>query len=424
MIDTSTTSHDMAFDTITPALYNEADIGRIAAAAAEQAVGKLLERIPSGTAKLDNSKILSQDISKGEDMSKEKRRVIVSWNDDGTPVIKQLTAANAFEMNDRIVREYVLNGRINEFIVDTKPATVTFGVYAQQWLDTFIVTRKPNTITTYRRILRALLPAFGSKNLENISAQDIQLYLNANKTLSRKTLRERLARLVQILDSAKEDGLIKTNPAKSKRLVIPTDKAEIREAIPLDVLRAVINEAQKLELKDRRFLMLLITTGVRRGEVLGLQWQDIDPEASVIHIRRNVTHAGGNAPIVGTPKTKSGVRDVPYDPAIRTLINPTGQQPNAFICAGASPTEPMTMTMYNNTWRRILKAIPALANYSAHSFRHTYATLLSEYTDATPKTIQAVAGHSDIRTTMAIYEHACPERITKATADMHALLFQ
>ncbi len=174
-------------------------------------------------------------------------------------------------MNDRIVREYVLNGRINEFIVDTKPATVTFGVYAQQWLDTFIVTRKPNTITTYRRILRALLPAFGSKNLENISVQDIQLYLNANKTLSRKTLRERLARLVQILDSAKEDGLIKTNPAKSKRLVVPTDKAEIREAIPLDVLRAVINEAQKLELKDRRFLMLLITTGVRRGEVLGLQ---------------------------------------------------------------------------------------------------------------------------------------------------------
>ena len=157
---------------------------------------------------------------------------------------------------------------------------------------------------------------------------------------------------------------------------------------------------------------------------VGLQWQDIDPEASVIHIRRNVTHAGGNAPIVGTSKTKSSVRDVPYDPAIRTLINPTGQQPNAFICAGASPTEPMTMTMYNNTWRRILKAIPALANYSAHSFRHTYATLLSEYTHATPKTIQAVAGHSDIRTTMAIYEHACPERITKATADMHALLFQ
>ena len=198
MINTSTASPGMTFDTVTPALYNEADVGRIAAAAAEQAVEKLLERIPSGTAMLDNAKLLSQDISKGEDMSKEKRRVIVSWNDDGTPVIKQLTAANLFEMNDRIVREYVLSGRINEFMAVSKPAAVTFGAYAQQWFDTYIVTRKPNTIATYRKILRALLPAFGSKNLEDISVQDIQLYLNANKTLSRKTLRERLARLAQI----------------------------------------------------------------------------------------------------------------------------------------------------------------------------------------------------------------------------------
>ena len=63
-------------------------------------------------------------------MSKEKRRVIVSWNDDGTPVIKQLTAANAFEMNDRIVREYVLSGRINEFIVDNQRLRVGFMQYS------------------------------------------------------------------------------------------------------------------------------------------------------------------------------------------------------------------------------------------------------------------------------------------------------
>ncbi len=83
----------------------------------------------------------------------------------------------------------------------------------------------------------------------------------------------------------------------------------------------------------------------------------------------------------------------------------------------------MTMTMYNNTWRRIIKAIPELKPYSAHSFRYTYATLLSEYTDATPKTIQAMDGHKDIRTTMSIYEHARQEKIDKADADIHNLLF-
>ena len=70
------------------------------------------------------------------------------------------------------------------------------------------------------------------------------------------------------------------------------------------------------------------------------------------------------------------------------------------------------------------RSIPELANYSAHYFRHTYATLLSEYTDATPKTIQAMAGHRDIRTTMVIYEHARKDKIDKAGDDIHNLLFK
>lgn len=357
-------------------------------------------------------------------MSKEVRRVIVGFNDDGTPVIKRLTASNGYEMNDRIVQEYIACGRIKEFLdVQTKKAGPTFKEYSDQWFNTYIITRKPNTIATYKKILKAIQPAFGDKLLSSISTNDIQEYLNDNKDLSKKTLKERVARIAQILDSAKEDGLIDMNPAKSRRIVIPTDKQETREAIPLEVVRTAIQKSAQLDVKSKRLLLLLITTGGRRGEVLGLQWQDIDTDNNVIHIRRNVTHASGNHPVVGTTKTKAGVRDVPYEPAIRSVIDPTGQRPDAFILDGAEPAQPMTMTMYNNTWHRILKAIPELKPYSAHSFRHTYTTLLSEYTDATPKTIQAMAGHKDIRTTMSIYEHARKEKIDKASTDMHNLLF-
>ena len=375
-------------------------------------------------AKLDNA-INALDVSKGDfDMSKEVRRVIVGYNDDGTPVIKRLTASNGYEMNDRIVQEYILCGRIKEFldIKTNKPGT-TFKEYSDRWFNTYIVTRKPNTIATYKKILRAIQPAFGDKQLNSITTNDIQEYLNKNKDLSKKTLKERVARISQILDSAKEDGLIDTNPAKSRRIVIPTDKQETREAISLDIIRTVIRKSAQLDEKSKRLLLLLITTGGRRGEVLGLQWQDIDTDNNVIHIRRNVTHANGNHPVVGTTKTKAGIRDVPYEPAIRSVIDPTGKQPDAFILDGAEPTMPMTMTMYNNTWNRIIKAIPELKPYSAHYFRHTYTTLLSEYTDATPKTIQAMAGHKDIRTTMSIYEHARKEKIDKASTDMHNLLF-
>lgn len=357
-------------------------------------------------------------------MAKEVRRVIVGFNEDGSPIVKRLVAANVYEMNDKIVEEYIANGRIKEFTEPkTKKACATFEEYATNWLNTYIVTRKPNTIAAYKKILRALYPTFGDKPLTSITTADIQNYLNANKDLAKKTLRERVSRMAQIFESAKEDGLVSVNPAKSKRIVIPTDKAQEREAIPIDVVRTIIQKSAQLDEKDRLFLLLLITTGGRRGEVLGLQWQDIDTKNNVIHIRRNVTHPNGNVPVIGTPKTKSGYRDVPYEQAIRHLLDPTDKEPAGFIFSGALSTDAMTMTMYNNTWHRIQKAIPELEPYSAHNFRHTYTTLLSEYTDASPKTIQAMAGHSDIRTTMSIYEHARKEKIDKASNDLHNLLF-
>lgn len=58
---------------------------------------------------------------------------------------------------------------------------------------------------------------------------------------------------------------------------------------------------------------MLMFTGMRCGEVLGLRWEDIDTDTGYIHVRRNVTHCNGNQPITGTPKTKSGKRDIPLD---------------------------------------------------------------------------------------------------------------
>lgn len=407
-----------AVDKIPPLAYTEADLELVAHNAAEIAV-----RIFRAE-KLDNAIQLASGISEGEDMSKEIRRVIIGFNDDGTPIFKRLTAANAYDMNDRIVEEYVLNGRIKEFLdVKERKNSILFKEYARKWFNTYIVIKKPSTVATYKKILKAIEPDFGEMVLSAITTNDIQEYLNKNKELSKKTLKERLARIAQIMESAKEDGYIQTNPAKSRRLVIPSDKVVTREAIPLDVVRAAIQKSAQLDEKSKRLLLLLITTGGRRGEVLGLQWGDIDTEKNVIHIRRNVTHANGNVPIVGTPKTSAGFRDVPYEPAIRSVIDPTDKQKDAYILDGETPDKPMTMTMYNNTWHRIVKAIPELKPYSAHSFRHTYTTLLSEYTDASPKTIQAMAGHKDIRTTMSIYEHARQEKIDKAGADIHNLLF-
>ena len=90
----------------------------------------------------------------------------------------------------------------------------------------------------------------------------------------------------------------------------------------------------QLQPSDKCLLVLLLFTGMRRGEALGLRWEDIDAEAKLIHVRRNVTHPGGNKPVIGSTKTKSGTRDIPLDPFVLEVLQPL--QKTGFIIGGGS----------------------------------------------------------------------------------------
>lgn len=191
----------------------------------------------------------------------------------------------------------------------------------------------------------------------------------------------------EIFKDAVEDGLIKKDPTASRRIAIPSDKSCAREALPLDQFKEIIASLNRLQPNDRCLLVLLLFTGMRRGEVLGLHWEDIDIEANLIHVRRNVTHAGGNKPVIGSTKTKSGTRDIPLDPFVVEILQPL--QKTGFIIGGG---QPVTMTVYNNTWTRIKKAID-LHGATAHVFRHSYLTYMAGETTGM-KTLQIIAGHS------------------------------
>ena len=219
----------------------------------------------------------------------------------------------------------------------------------------------------------------------------------------------------EIFKDAVEDGLMKKDPTVSTRIVIPPRKSYDREALPLEQFREIIGNLDRLEIQDKRLLALLMFTGMRRGEVLGLRWEDIDTGAGYIHVRQNVSHCNGNQPIVGTPKTKSGKRDIPLDAFVLEVLSPL--QSTGFIFGGSSP---YTMTMFNNTMKRIKKTID-LHGATAHVMRHSYLTYLAG-TGTDGKTIQAIAGHSTITMTMNKYVHAQPEKIKEAGNRMHALL--
>ncbi len=374
--------------------------------------------LEKGITNVEEDKPLQKE---GTAMAKFRTRVQIGKNDDGTPIYKQIQADGQNELNDRIVQVYIESGRIWKFMdhpeTDLPKPKITFKEYADKWLDVYKLGKlKPSTIATYRKHLCAhVLPAFGNREIASITTEDIQLFLNERKHLAKKTLSSMRHFMGEVFKDAVEDGLIAKDPTSSRRISIPSTKTNERDALPLEQFREIVSNLDNLSMPDKQFLVLVMFTGIRRGEVLGLRWEDIDTEAGLIHVRRNVTHAGGNRPVIGTPKTKSGKRDIPLDPFVLEVLEPI--QESGFIIGGESP---ITMTTYNNTMKRIRKAVD-LHGATAHVFRHSYLTYMAgEATDL--KTLQAIAGHSTIGMTMNRYVHAQPEKIKEAGKRMHDLL--
>ncbi len=157
-------------------------------------------------------------------------------------------------------------------------------------------------------------------------------------------------------------------------------------------------------------MALIMYTGLRRGEALGLRWEDVDQTRGVIHVSRNVTYHTSTA-LVGTPKTENGYRDVPLVPHLSNILKPI--EPSGYIIASLKkPGEPICQSTFVRTWKRIESTIN-LHGATPHVFRHTYLTILAGL-NIDVKTLQAIAGHGDIQITMNRYVHKRTEGLIEA----------
>ena len=364
---------------------------------------------------------------KGEPtMAKHRMRVCIGYNDDGSPVEKMVSGNTQRELADKIVWAILNSERRSEFLEKngiTKEITVpinktpTFKAYVDQWMNTYKVGKlRPKTLKGYNDKIKChLLPAFGDMPLTEITTEKVQAMLNERNTYSHKTLQEVLTLLRQILNSAVSDRLIDNNPAADKRIYNPSKVKNERDALSFEDWRDVVNSLDRLEGFDRLYMAIVAFTGMRRGEVLGLRWEDIDLHDNVIHVRRNVTHTS-NAPIIGEPKTEKGKRDVPIMEGLKKYLVPM-KESGYIVSRDKAPDEPLTFSAYDNMWRRINDTID-LHGATSHVFRHTLGTILYE-TGTDIKTIQSLVGHADYSTTMNTYVHARDDRKQAAMAKIN-----
>lgn len=282
-----------------------------------------------------------------------------------------------------------------------------FGEYAQQWLINY---KKPKlrhtTYTNYCCSLNNHInPVLGNVPLNQITTDMIQRFYTSKSDFARSTVRQMAIVLNQVFSSAEEDGYISRNPAKSKRLTM-SKRVEKREALSAEAFYDIAASLNLLSDKDKMFVALLMFTGMRRGEAIGLRWEDIDFSQKLIHIQRSVTYRN-NEPVIDLPKSKAGIRSVPLEKQLSDILLPHWAE-GYIVGNGESP---MTKSSYRKGWYRIRRTIN-LYGATPHILRHTYITLASTIIDI--KTLQAIAGHADIQTTMNRYAHAQIEKVIEA----------
>lgn len=285
-----------------------------------------------------------------------------------------------------------------------------FAPYAENWMRLYKENcLKHTTLREYASILnRHLLPAFGDMDIRILTIDDIQRFMNSKAAMSRKSIHEMVMVLGMILESAVEDGILLRNPARSKRLKNPSQRVMKRNALTSEELMDVVYQLPQLAREQERlFLSLLIYTGMRRNEVLGLRWSDIDLPGGIISVRRGVTYKS-NLPQISTPKTAAGVRQIPIPSVLREWLIP--KEKDCYVIGGQDC--PITEKSFQWMWRRIAATID-LHGATPHIFRHTYMTFAQRAQVAT-KTLQTIGGYADLATLQDRYVHTQREDIEAA----------
>lgn len=257
--------------------------------------------------------------------------------------------------------------------------------------------RSPCTIDNYKRLAKnRLIPYFGAKPINQITPDDIQIYFNSIMHLSKSYSTQSKAVLRGIFDRAERMGYISKNPM---RFEYERSKKQKKKVVLQDGdLISVINQLDKLSGCDYLYACFLCFTSLRRGEILGLRWTDIDFEHRTIKVCNNVIYPDGtNDPIEKEPKDGSfGV--VHLQSELLKRIKPYKRSLGYVIRGPQSDSmNPVSRSSFTKMWNRIRKTVD-LKGATSHCFRATYATMMNAHCD-----------HVDIKALQGALRHKTPD---------------
>lgn len=304
---------------------------------------------------------------------------------------------------------------------------MTVAQYMNEWMDLHAHSLRPRTAANYRQHIRSyIIPVIGTKKLGELRPNDVGqiMVLQHHKGLSAGTIRLTQIILRQALDQAVEYGELPVNVAK--RVSMPRVPNTTIKATTATDAQALLNAVEGT--KYEPIYILMLSLGLRRGEVCALQWGDIDFGAGTLTVSRAVQRITGNGLVVSEPKTAASRRVLPLP---RLAANTLGQLYDAafehkrvrpaateYIFQGQAgkPVDPQAV--YMGLQDALTSA--GIDPIGLHQLRHAFGTLLRSK-GVSEKTLMELLGHTSIRMTVR-YGAVVDELKTQAAAHMDAAL--
>ena len=319
--------------------------------------------------------------------------------------------ALAKEFKDKLEAKFKLGS-----VGITTKAGVKVEDYADTWLGRIQHTRKHSTHEDYQGMLkRNILPVLRGLDLEDVTREKVKVlaFDGLKRGQSPKTVQNVIRCLSSLLSHAVEDGLLSVNPASKPGKFLP--KVSKRRGInPLtrEEVAMLLNTVKDRAPRYFPFFLCAVRSGLRLGELLALQWADLDYHGRFIEVQRNYTRGRVSTPKSGESRRvdmslelTQALKDLYTERQLEAAANGWKDIPEWVFCS-----ETGGLLGPANFRKRVFYAVlkaSGLRRIRFHDLRHTFASLLLQQGES-PVYVKEQMGHSSIQITVDLYGHLIP----------------
>lgn len=285
-----------------------------------------------------------------------------------------------------------------------------FGLWLDKWLYYIQPAIKESTLNHYDYFMTKIIkPALGNYELEDLNLMVLQNFVtNLSRLYSPLTIKNIVSLVRRSLEYAEEFDLINTSISgkiRYKCKMRPSPK--YLSQADQKKIECYINNIRSPKLYG---IIICLYTGIRVGELMALEWSDIDFKTGILHINKTCHDSygeNGYLKIIDTPKTLTSKRDIPIPKPLLALLKEQKKRNNSKFVISNHDGNGISIRSYQNTFDILLKKLN-LPHMGIHGLRHTFATRALER-GMDIKTLSEILGHSNATITLNIYAHSQAE---------------